>query len=211
MLNTVDHSYTGILSGEHRQSVTNILEEEGLITGKQFYRGNAAERGQAVHNLLNIYNKGQKILHVPDSIRYGLTLWQRFLKHTGARVIASECEVEHPLFKYAGQLDCLLRVDGDVWLLDYKNTSGGYQPWWEFQTELYRAALAFHPQYSGLVVARRMGLILRPDLEYPKFIPHNRIGGIAQKAAALVISNAAKHEAGAISEKQAAEDSLIWG
>jgi len=205
------HEYIGCLTGERRRSVTTILEEEGLITGKQFYRGNAAEISTEVHRMIDAYNKGWILRHIPDLYKPYLSLWQRFVAHSGARVIASEVEVENSRLGYSGTLDTLLEVNGQVWLMDLKNISGGYAPWHEYQTEAYRQALAFHPVYKNLVIAKRLGLILRRDADLPIYIPHNRIGDIAKKWTAISISNTAKREAGAIAKIEYEKESQLWG
>jgi hypothetical protein len=205
------HEYIGCLTGERRRSVTTILEEEGLITGKHFYYGNAAEIGTEVHRMIDAYNKGWILRHIPDLYKPYLALWQGFVAHLGAQVIASEVEVENPRLGYSGTLDTLLEVKGQVWLVDLKNTSGGYQPWHEYQTEAYRQALAHHPDYKNLVIFKRMGLILRRDAGLPVYIPHNRIGDIGKKWISLCVGNAAKHEVKAIAKIEYEKESQLWG
>ena len=126
-------------------------------------------------------------------MRY-LEPWQALLAHTKAEVIDSETEVENPMLGYAGQLDRLLRLPGHgIGLLDIKISSCNYLPWHEYQTEFYRQALLWHPQYKGLKIAWRGGIILGPDCTMPKIINHDRIPGIEKICQAIAIVNADKH------------------
>ena len=192
MLNEADHTYTGIITGVKRRSVTTILAEENYIS-KQFYREGFADLGTNVHRLTHAMDKGLKFKAPDIYMRYAAP-YKAFFVQTGIRVVDSEVEIENPMLDYAGQLDklCVDR-NGDYGILDLKVSSCGYLSWHEFQSELYRQGLLWHPKYKSLNIKWKAGMILKPDCEIPTLIPHNRIAGIEKICSALAIVNADKH------------------
>lgn|SRR3990167_944792 len=205
MLNPADHTYTGILTGQTRRSVTTILAEEGYIQ-KRFYREGFAELGIQVHKMLNAYDKRLKFTAPDIYLRY-LVPWKALLAHTGAEVVDSEVEGEEPMLGYSGTLDKLLRIPGHgVGLLDIKISQCGWIFWHEFQTEAYRQMLRWHPKYKDLKIDWRGGIILGPDCEMPKIINHDRIIGIEKIWQAICVVNADKRRHKIAIEKITKED-----
>lgn len=197
MLNPTAHSYTGLITGLPRRSVTTVLAEEGWID-KRWYREGFQDLGTQVHALLHAHDKGWKFTAPNIYLRY-IAPWQAFLKHLNAEVIDSEVEVEDLLLGVSGTLDRLLRVPGHgVGLLDIKISSCGYLFWHELQSEAYRQGLIFHPKYKDLRVDWRGGIIIGPDCEMPKLINHDREPNISRIWQAVAIANAAKHQRKAV-------------
>lgn len=192
MLHTADHSYTGILSGKRRSSVTTILAEERYIE-KSHYREGRQELGMQCHHLLHAYDMKWKF-KAPDIYMRYLPPYQRFLEHTGIEIIDSEVEIEEPMLEYSGCLDklCFHKRDG-YGIMDVKFSSCGYLDWHERQTEMYRQGLLWHPKYKDLKISWKGGIIFSPDCEMPKLIPHNRIPGIERICSAIALVNADKH------------------
>lgn len=192
MLNEVDHTYTGLITGLPRRSVTTVLALEGWIE-KRWYRDGFADLGTNVHRLLHAHDKGLKFT-APDIYMRYLRPWQSLLEHLNAEVIDSEIEVEDLTLGVSGQLDRLLRVPGHgVGLIDLKISSCGYIPWHEIQTAGYKSGLLYHPVYGSLKIDFRAGVIIGPDCEMPKLIIHDRMQGAEKIWQATAISNAAKH------------------
>lgn len=192
MLIPETHEYFGIITKQKRRSVTTILAEENYIQ-KQFYREGFSEHGTQVHRLLHAFDKGLRF-KAPDIYMRYLPPYQACLKHLGAEVIDSEVEGEEPMLGYAGCLDKLWRVPGHgVGLVDVKISQCGYLAWHEYQTESYRKMLLWHPVYKNLKIDWRGGIILGPDCEMPRLIPHDRIPDIEKICSAIFIVNADKH------------------
>ena len=195
MLNVADHSYVGMLSNLPRESVTTILAKEGLID-KAHYKDGFQSLGTNVHLLLHAFDKKLRAKAPPMYARY-LPPYQRFLEHTGLQVVDSETEIEHPLLGYAGTLDKLMfdPRTGEYGIMDVKVSSMGWVPYVEFQTEAYAQGIIWCPKYKGIEIKWRGGIIMTPDCEMPKLIPHNRIKDISKKWQAIVIAHHAKVEA----------------
>lgn len=63
-----------------------------------------------------------------------------FLDAMGVDVLASERAVYHDTFSYAGRLDLIGTIRGDVWLLDFKTGASGVWPEMALQQSAYRFA-----------------------------------------------------------------------
>ena len=187
------HEYTGLVTKRRNKSVTTILAEENWID-KRWYRDGFADLGTQVHKLLHAYDKHLKFTAPDIYLRY-IKPWDSLLKHLGAEVIDSEVEIDDICLNVSGQLDRLLRVPGHgVGLIDLKISSCGYLPWHELQTAAYKGGLLYHPVYGSLKVDFRAGVIIGPDCEMPKLIPHDRMVGAEKIWQATAISNAAKRK-----------------
>lgn len=193
MLNVADHSYLGLISGKPRRSVTTMLAEEGYIA-KQFYREGRQELGTQGHKMLDLYDKGERFT-APEVLARYIKPYQAMLDHTGIQIVDSEVEIENIMLEYSGTLDklCLHPSKGHG-IMDVKFSSCGYVAWHEYQSELYRQGLLWHPKYKGLDIRWKAGIIMKPDCEIPTLIMHDRIPGISKICQAIAIVNKDKHE-----------------
>jgi hypothetical protein len=191
MLNVADHSYLGLISGKPRVSVTTMLAEMGYIQ-KRWYKEGKQDLGTNVHLLTHAHDKGLKF-KAPEIYAKYLPPYKALLAQTGITIEDSEVEIEEPILGYAGTLDKLARSrEGEYGIVDLKVTSGGYQAWHEYQSCLYELGLLWHPKYKGIQIKWRAGIIMTPDLEMPKLIPHNRIQGIHKICQSLAVVHADK-------------------
>lgn len=94
----------------------------------------------------------------PDVAPY-LAAWQKFLRESGAVVLANEQRVAEPMLMYAGTLDNVLMLNGEKVLVD-KKTSISLPMAVGPQTAAYQRAL------GDATVTRRGALRLRPDGTY---------------------------------------------
>ena len=205
MLHTDSHTYSGLLSGKPRVSVTTMLALEGLIE-KRFYREGFASLGTEVHKLLHAVDMGLKWKAPSIYTRY-IPPYQAMLKQTGIQIVDSEVEGEDCILGVSGTLDklCLHPTDG-YGIMDVKVSCMGWAPWTEYQTEAYRQMMLWHPKYKGLDIRWRGGIILGPDCDIPRLIPHNRIKDISKKWQSIVLGHQAKVEAKVLFEELTAEN-----
>lgn len=186
MLHVDSHTYTGLISGKERPSVTTILAEMGYIQ-KRWYKEGKQDLGTNVHLLTHAHDKRLKF-KAPEIYAKYLPPYKALLAQTGIEIVDSEVEIEEPMLEYSGTMDKLARDRfGDYGVVDIKVTSGGYQAWHEYQSCLYELGLRWHPKYKDVEIKWRAGIIMTPDLEMPKWIPHNRIQGIHKICQSLAI------------------------
>lgn len=96
---------------------------------------------------------------VEDDVAPYLDGWRRFLRDSGAVVLANEQRVAEPLLMFAGTLDNVLLLNGAKWLID-KKTSISLPHAVGPQTAAYMRAL------GDATVTHRGALRLRPDGTY---------------------------------------------
>ena len=95
-------------------SVTQVLERAGLVDA-QFVTRDALARGSAVHAeiaRLIVDGTGEPSAYAVQAMR--------FCEDLDVRIIATEEMVFHPLAWYAGRIDLVCKINGRVWLIDWK-------------------------------------------------------------------------------------------
>lgn len=113
--------------------------------------------GQRVHFACQLDDEGDlDESSVEDDVAPYLHAWRRFLRESGAVVLANEQRVAEPLLMYAGTLDNVLLLNGQKWLVD-KKTSIALPLAVGPQTAAYLRAL------GDSTVTHRGALRLKPD------------------------------------------------
>jgi len=156
-----------LVDGVPTPSVTEILEAVG-ITSSRYYKPGAAERGTAVHKMLEDYD----VLGVPGEGLF-FEAYLSFLKRAEPKIIAIErfVFVEDP--RYGGTLDRVMEIDGVTYVVDFK--TGWPASWHEVQLAAYARAYG--------AVDRIAALYLKDGL--PKFREYDLVKGLARWAEAL--------------------------
>ena len=103
----------------------------------------AAEEGTAVHNAVEALIKGEEITWMDDfgNAKYNLRVWQMILKAAEffKEVIAAEEFTFSDQHEYAGTADLIVKMDGEIWLLDVK-TSNNLHRSYDLQLAAYAKA-----------------------------------------------------------------------
>lgn len=156
---TVAHAYTW--DGHPVPGVTTILLplmdfsriDPEVLAAK-------AALGTAVHVATELSDADDLVEDsVHDSVRPYLDAWRKFRSDTGAEILSAEQQVFHPLHRYAGTLDRVLKLDGLKYLTDIKSSAeipASAGP----QTAAYLSAL------GDASVIRRAVVQLKPDGAY---------------------------------------------
>ena len=137
---TIDENHIYRWDGEVVPGVNEILGDMGIIQGQQFMTEESAAKGKRRHKVLEDWNEG--ILDwstVAQEDYFYIMAWQEFCDDLGFVPQASEVQVYHPLWHYAGTLDVFGNDDEDDWILDVK-TGGSIPRWTRLQLSLYREA-----------------------------------------------------------------------
>lgn len=100
---------------------------------------------------------------VAPAVRGYLDGWRRFRAEKRPEILMVEQQLAHPTLRFAGTLDLLARIDGPLWLIDWKATVSLHPPV-ALQLAAYKALLAaYNPEYRD---AERAALRLKPDGTY---------------------------------------------
>ena len=114
------HRYT--LAGKVLPSVTQVLAiVNDFDSIPRAILENARDRGERLHSAINLYNRDDLDEDsLDDETRENVQAWARFLRESGAIVIASEQPVCHPTLGYAGTPDVVLEWGNRIVIPDIK-------------------------------------------------------------------------------------------
>lgn len=125
----------------------------------------AADIGSSVHNFIEKYLAGEGG-QMPASLQ-GRSACTAFLKwyedHPNVKILESEMKVYHPELKYAGTVDAVAEIDGDLYVIDFKTSSKVY-PEHHIQCAAYAKAIEL---MWGMEVHHTM--VLRLDKRSEKY------------------------------------------
>lgn len=123
---------------------------------------NAAEKGTNVHRAIEQMLEGKKPQWIADNgyANYSLEEWRMILRFADfwntrkPKLIHSELHVFSYYYKYAGTIDLVVEMDGELWVIDIK-TSNNVHMTYELQVDAYKAA--YNEHYNPTV--RRTGIL----------------------------------------------------
>lgn len=158
-----ERTHTYRLAGVRLPSVTQILQP--LVDLSRIPRDVLEAKrdlGQRVHLACQLDDEHDLLeSSVEEDVRPRLEAWRRFLRETGAEVLANEQLVYHPVMLYAGKLDNVLRIGRDEWLIDKKTAIAT-----PISTGPQTAAYSQASQSPGLPPLHRGALLLHDDGRY---------------------------------------------
>jgi hypothetical protein len=138
-----EHSYG--IDGLTVPSVTQVLRGSGFGGGGGG-NGAAMARGSAVHLACEFLDAGIDE-PIDESLAGYIAAWENCKAEAGIEVVHSEMRVGHPRFLYAGTLDRIVRIEGQLAVLDLKTvTEFAVQHEWGLQVAAYREAYNYRRQ-----------------------------------------------------------------
>ena len=111
--NAERHEYK--LNGKLIPSVTTILTHAGL-SPKAFVTPEGLERGTQAHREISGFLRG----YVNQPVSPYASQALKFIKETGAKVLASELKIHCETYLYAGTIDLVTVINGETWVIDFK-------------------------------------------------------------------------------------------
>lgn len=136
--------------------VTEILRDAGLVD-VSFVRQEHLDRGSAVHAATHYHDEGDlDVESLDESVRPRFDGYLRFLRDCNPEILAIERYVENQDLGYCGTLDRIVRIGGELGVLDIKGAI--VSPWHGVQCEAYRQAIR---TFNSEPVVRRWNLYLR--------------------------------------------------
>lgn len=124
------HKY--YLDGKPIPGVSEILEGAGL-SDPRWYKDGSAQKGTDIHSVIEQYNKGE--LESAGEYSGYLQAWREFLSDREITVESAEERMYHPLYRYAGTIDCTGSCGSSRVLVDVK--TGVEQRWHKLQVAAY--------------------------------------------------------------------------
>lgn len=151
------HTYS--YEGRRVPSVTEIVRPATGFFGKR--DEGAAARGEAVHIACEEIDAGM-YPDVDEAIAPYVDAYEKFLRETGAVILASEYRVHHVGLGFAGTVDRVIAFDDHLAIVDLK--TGVLDAWMGMQLAAYGMATMI--QNSGTITPDLFALQLRRDGEY---------------------------------------------
>ena len=107
----------------------------------------AGHEGTQVHEAVEQYLKGEEVTWLNEwgTTKYNLKVWKMILKFVDfwethkPELVESEVHVFSDKLKIAGTADLIVRINGELWLLDIK-TSNAIYPTYDLQLACYKQA-----------------------------------------------------------------------
>lgn len=139
-----DHTYR--LNGLIIPSVTTVMKPLSATVYKDVDEATlatAANRGTSVHEAIENFC----LFGIKDCDPQFQPYFDAFLawyKEYRVEVLASEVAVYNRIYRYAGTIDLIVRINGEIWLIDLKTTAVLNHMLTSVQLAGYGAALASH-------------------------------------------------------------------
>ena len=165
-----ERTHTYKLNGLVIPSVTTImkpLSDNKYSTVRADVLDNAANKGSIVHNAIENYLKFG-IEDISEEYKPYFLAFLEFLSDKQPTILATETKVYHKFLRYAGTVDLVCIIDGEVYLIDYKTTA----VLTKVQLEAYAKAIDSH----GFKVDKKAILHLKKDGTY-RLEPHDNNDG----------------------------------
>ena len=152
------------LDGSVIPSVTTVmkllsLSEYGGV--REDVLANAATRGSAVHHAIENYiNFG--IEDISEEYKPYFLAFLKFLSDKQPNILSSEGKVYHRFLRYAGTVDLICEINGEIFLIDFKTTAVMMRMLTEVQLEAYKQAIESH----GFKIDKKAIVHLKNDGTY---------------------------------------------
>jgi hypothetical protein len=133
----------------------------------------ARERGSVVHEVCQLHDEGDLDESTVHPICAGFFEgWKRFLAESKFQIVANERRIYSPTYGFAGTLDRVGILNGNLVLIDLKTGDPGWQV--ALQTAAYQFA---YQEETGELVDERYGCWLHEDGTYTltgPYLDHDR-------------------------------------
>ncbi len=149
------HEYRN--DGKLYPSVTQILKDGGYIDTR-WYAESGRDRGSQIHEATEGIDRGDFKIEMFEGseIFPWLLAYEKFKKESGCEVLEIEKIVSHNGLEYAGTLDRILKINGDIFLADLKTgTSRSF--WHGLQLAAYKKCLGNESIKSRILFLKKTG------------------------------------------------------
>jgi len=138
--------------GEDRvPGVSEILKGAGVVRKYYAKDTTARDRGTHIHEATELMDTlGLTPLDFPEELHPWLNAWEKFKEATGAKILLVETLLYNPVARYAGTMDRLLQIDGELFVADIK--TGSAAAWHRTQVGAYAEALDNPKANQGMAI-----------------------------------------------------------
>lgn len=130
------------------------------------------DRGTAVHSIVEAWKNIDEVKGKDSQYRGYAEAFEKWLEDNDVKVIENEKTVQSEKYKYAGTLDMLAEINGDLTVIDFKTGKDLY-PEVHLQLSAYKRAC----EESGHDVEETMAVLLNEDGTYKQEIGKDKFGG----------------------------------
>ena len=117
---TIDDQHVYRLDGNVVPGVNEILQDCGLVN-TQYIKPVYAERGKALHKACHLLDLGElDWSSVPEEYLPFIENYIAWKQQTGAKILESEVMLYHSILGFAGTLDKIVDIDGEIGVVDLK-------------------------------------------------------------------------------------------
>jgi ATP-dependent exoDNAse (exonuclease V) beta subunit len=128
--------------------------------------------GSDVHKWIELWIKfqisgGESITEYPEDVRVPMENFHKWVESREVEWIASEKKIYSKFWNYAGTIDALAKINGELYVIDFKTSAKIYK---EYYLQVYGYAQAIHEMVNGLNNQYYpKGMIVRLDKNEDKF------------------------------------------
>ena len=123
--------------------------EPDPIAAHKFYMENVSSIGTAIHKYIELDLQGQNADNLVNESTIGaIEAYHQWKKENDVEVVCLEKMVHHDAWRCAGTLDAVLKVNGKLYVVDFK--TGKYKPRYFTQLSAYWAMLVNEPKKSRI-------------------------------------------------------------
>lgn len=115
-------SVTTILDGAAKPGLEDVYRRMGFEEGDALIN-DARERGTAVHQAIEDYNRGVQPMELSEEEGPFYQGYHNWREAAAPIVKHAELYVESRKHRFAGTIDLLAEIDGQLWIIDTKTTS----------------------------------------------------------------------------------------
>lgn len=188
LLTFVEAEHAYYVDGVRVPNVTSILKpltDYSMIGEAQMEI--ARQKGKATHRMVELWASGQ-LESVPVWMKPIEEQWLKFVAETRFELLKSEYRVYHPTYRFAGTLDLLGNIHGELAIVDIKRSFMA-GPAIGYQLAAYESAYFAQHKEAGIRRAKRFALKLNEQGPY-KLEPFTDENDLWVFLACLTVHNA---------------------
>lgn len=123
--------------------------EDNPIEAHQQYMESVSNIGTQIHKFIEMDLAGENAQALVNEQTVGaIEAWLEWKKNHKVEVVVSEKQVHHTDWRCAGTLDAVLKIDGELYVVDFK--TGKFKPRYFTQLAAYKAMLQNEPKKTRI-------------------------------------------------------------